>query len=129
MLWIGVQHVLLNTKAFTNKSPSCLSHPQNKGDEVWNGMCQCQKNPGQQNRNLAPSRSRRGSDLVFIWLVHVLVLGDFDEAGAKKARGCFSFLLLQANKGLSFTWCKGYTLVFGNNSVRRSCFLLPPSLL
>lgn len=124
-----MQHVLLNTKEFANKSPYCLFHPQNKGDEVWNGMCQCQKNSGQQNRNLAPNKSRRGSDLVFIWLVHVLVLGDFDEVGAKRARGCFSFLLLQANKGLSFTWCKGYMLVFGNNSIRRSCFLLPPSLL
>lgn len=56
----------------------------------------------------------------------MLVLGGFDEVSAKKARGCFSFLLL-AKKGLDFTWSKGYKLVFGNDSVRRSFFLLFPS--
>lgn len=41
----------------------------------------------------------------------------------KKLEGVFLFLLL-AKKGLDFTWSEGYKLVFGNNSVRRSFFLL-----
>lgn len=127
ILWVSVRHLVLNNKAFSNKK-SLLSVPTRTREMRPEIACQCQKNSGQQRRNLAPKKSRWGSDLVFIWLFHVLALGGFDEVSAKKARGCFSFLLL-AKKGSNFTWSKGYKLVFGNDSIRRSFFLLFPSPL